>query len=367
MLDRRQAMLVDDARAAAPAGPTRPPRPDAATVAAATAAAKAAVKPLVVLHARFEQAMLHFRVAAARVVIDTMLAAVEAALPDDSLVLVHTLHQLVTAYSTPLDQLTPWAAGGTGAVLGAQHEACKAAWRDDPEHTLVPARRAVGILRARAAAGTLLRMSPEELAFIQLGDIGAASSFALLIIAVDFMSDSWPPELRDSEEGTALLALALDTLVEGGTSEYSAVLTCSTAELMCFENTCGTLVRGLFYDALEDAGIAQRARACGVDRAALRELLKRYAATPDILAGEHEMMAAALEAEVASRLRRQSGQLRTCGRTACGAVEVRAGQFKLCGACRGAVYCGADCQTADWPSHKAACKAARKAQAAGDA
>ena len=55
--------------------------------------------------------------------------------------------------------------------------------------------------------------------------------------------------------------------------------------------------------------------------------------------------------------------LRSCAH--CGAAEVHVAQFKRCGACKdkAVVFCGKECQTANWPSHKAACKAARKAAA----
>jgi hypothetical protein len=47
----------------------------------------------------------------------------------------------------------------------------------------------------------------------------------------------------------------------------------------------------------------------------------------------------------------------------CGAREVHATQFKRCSACKGPRFCSKDCQLANWPQHKAACKAARKAAA----
>jgi hypothetical protein len=53
-----------------------------------------------------------------------------------------------------------------------------------------------------------------------------------------------------------------------------------------------------------------------------------------------------------------------CALAACGAREVHATQFKKCAACQGVVYCCKAHQEADWPAHKAACKAARKAAAA---
>jgi hypothetical protein len=56
--------------------------------------------------------------------------------------------------------------------------------------------------------------------------------------------------------------------------------------------------------------------------------------------------------------------LRTCALAACGAREAHPAHFKSCAACRVPAYCCKAHQEADWPSHKAACKAARKAAAA---
>jgi hypothetical protein len=57
---------------------------------------------------------------------------------------------------------------------------------------------------------------------------------------------------------------------------------------------------------------------------------------------------------------------RSCGLASCGAREAHPDHFKSCAACRGPVYCCKEHQTEHWPSHKAACKAARKAAAAAD-
>ena len=59
--------------------------------------------------------------------------------------------------------------------------------------------------------------------------------------------------------------------------------------------------------------------------------------------------------------------LRSCGLAGCGAREAHPQHFKSCGACRIPAYCCKEHQSVDWPSHKAACKAARKAAAAADA
>ena len=56
--------------------------------------------------------------------------------------------------------------------------------------------------------------------------------------------------------------------------------------------------------------------------------------------------------------------LRNCTLASCGAREAHPQHFKACAACRSVVYCSREHQVADWPAHKAACKAARKAAAA---
>ena len=66
---------------------------------------------------------------------------------------------------------------------------------------------------------------------------------------------------------------------------------------------------------------------------------------------------AALDADLAA------GRLQQCALAGCAARETHASQFKRCGACRTVCYCSREHQVEDWPSHKAACKAARKAAA----
>ena len=55
--------------------------------------------------------------------------------------------------------------------------------------------------------------------------------------------------------------------------------------------------------------------------------------------------------------------LRCCALVTCGAREVEPLQYSKCGACKSVVYCCKEHQVADWPVHKHACKAARKAAA----
>ena len=57
--------------------------------------------------------------------------------------------------------------------------------------------------------------------------------------------------------------------------------------------------------------------------------------------------------------------LHECALAGCASKEVHVSQFKKCGACRTVSYCCREHQVADWPAHKAACKATRKADPAG--
>ena len=52
--------------------------------------------------------------------------------------------------------------------------------------------------------------------------------------------------------------------------------------------------------------------------------------------------------------------LRKCALAGCAAKEVHVSQFKRCGACRTVSFCCREHQVADWPAHKAACKAAAR-------
>ena len=62
----------------------------------------------------------------------------------------------------------------------------------------------------------------------------------------------------------------------------------------------------------------------------------------------------------------QAPGLRSCELASCGAREAHPQHYKRCAACKAVVYCSREHQLADWPAHKAACKAARKAAAASD-
>jgi hypothetical protein len=68
----------------------------------------------------------------------------------------------------------------------------------------------------------------------------------------------------------------------------------------------------------------------------------------------HQRICAAAAADLAA------GRLQQCALAGCAARESHVSQFKRCGACRAVCYCCREHQVEDWPSHKTACKAARK-------
>jgi hypothetical protein len=58
-----------------------------------------------------------------------------------------------------------------------------------------------------------------------------------------------------------------------------------------------------------------------------------------------------------------ASSLRGCQLAACAAREAHVSHFRLCGACKQAVYCCKEHQVSDWPAHRRACKAAQNAAA----
>ena len=93
-------------------------------------------------------------------------------------------------------------------------------------------------------------------------------------------------------------------------------------------------------DRLEASGIVARRQMEGI----LQNTKARF-----------RVFTATAQAESAAR------GLQSCAH--CGAAEQHVSHFKRCSACKAVVFCGKECQLANWPAHKAACKAARKAAA----
>ncbi|KAL1946612.1 hypothetical protein VTO73DRAFT_14716 [Trametes versicolor] len=58
--------------------------------------------------------------------------------------------------------------------------------------------------------------------------------------------------------------------------------------------------------------------------------------------------------------------VKTCTREGCGRREMRPLDFKKCGGCRQAFYCGPECQREDWQAHRQACRQANAPPARPD-
>jgi hypothetical protein len=117
-----------------------------------------------------------------------------------------------------------------------------------------------------------------------------------------------------------------------------------------------TLVYPGFVQVFGDAGVRlldswRRLQQSGV--------LQRRGADVGIQANIDSLHATASAAAAAAA----APGLRTCALPSCDAREQHPCHFKSCAACRSPAYCCKEHQIDDWPSHKAACKAARKAAA----
>ena len=80
-----------------------------------------------------------------------------------------------------------------------------------------------------------------------------------------------------------------------------------------------------------------------------------------------KLSAASERRTAANRAALTASGLRSCALAGCAAREAHPQHFKSCAACRAVVYCSREHQLEDWPSHKKACKAARKAAAESSA
>jgi hypothetical protein len=102
---------------------------------------------------------------------------------------------------------------------------------------------------------------------------------------------------------------------------------------------------GLAWSRVQASGVLQR---------------RRLHEGNQIMTQSLEGVARSEEAAVERTARRG---LRSCGLASCGAKEAHVDHFKRCSACKTIVYCCKEHQVQDWPAHKKACKAARKAAA----
>ena len=236
----------------------------------------------------------------------------------------------------------------------------------------------ISTLTRRKEAGTLLPGScrPAEVAwfrpFVQghldpglPADQVHAFAHASAVVAgseLYFMAASVSRDLALQTEGrlpslVAFVASALDLLaiqpreppvVKGKVAGVCVHETALAANVRCFfqseylKSRLGAVGTKLLTDAwqrVEHSGVLER------------RLLGR-ASLPDDPSQSVSALLKAAAAEGAAH------GLHTCALPGCAATEVHVSQFKKCGACLAAWYCCKEHQVEDWPSHKAACKAA---------
>jgi hypothetical protein len=85
--------------------------------------------------------------------------------------------------------------------------------------------------------------------------------------------------------------------------------------------------------------------------------IQRRAGVRDVGTAARRLNQAAVAAAAAAA---SAPGLRTCALASCSAREQHPAHFKSCGACKTVAYCCKEHQVEHWPSHKAACIAARK-------
>ena len=155
------------------------------------------------------------------------------------------------------------------------------------------------------------------------------------------------------DELWALLADGLDMMAASGTTDVASIAA-QTEEATLVNNT-----RELLRDGFLPASAAG-ARVLDAWRRLERSgVLDAHDVGDSIKQAQSLIVNQKLAAEAAAA----APGLRSCALAGCGSRERHPAHFKSCGACKTVVYCSKEHQTEDWPAHKAACKAARKAAA----
>ncbi len=276
------------------------------------------------------------------------LAAADAALPRDSLIIADLLRAVTVEYARL----------GRDARGGVSCKATLAAiWREDPQ-LLVAARRALDILRARWCAGSLFNFTPEEEAFFgesdttfhhEHWDIKGTGADLYITCAAQTL-DCWPPPSTRADEMARLhdihnalraaLQLCAPLLGVGGSRCFAF----PPHTLAMLHSLTARLHRGILHPLRCDCGLTL------VDETALRRLapmVNRSIGEVDRQFAEDDAACAkAAAADVARH------GLRRCALPSCNATEPHPKRYKLCGRCRGVAYCSAAHSAEDWKRHK---------------
>jgi hypothetical protein len=345
------------------------------------AAGRAAVTEMYDLRKKADQACERGRYARAEELFQRALAVAEAAVPPDSLLIVRAMLQL---QGTLLHADT----AGWTARQNAIH--LLNAWQNDA--SLLPmARRCLRMLDARWRAGTLFQPTPAEVFYCDVikADLPSRTCGGMLLMRVARTAFYyWPPLRTPGEEEERLRGLhsALQAAVELD-ARFREEQRIAPDDAMAAYKDCDsqTMMETFLGGPLRDTAVLSQLRSvCGLsreDEAAARRLLAALKQPADAeasaLAGVHGMQAdpaqTAQHARQAEQRRRRASAdvalhgLRRCALASCDAVEAHVAHFKTCAGCRGVAYCSKEHQSADWRSHKAACKAARDAATAAEA
>jgi hypothetical protein len=184
------------------------------------------------------------------------------------------------------------------------------------------------------------------------------STFTLMWMQDAWLRAAFPRSLQQQRLACSLLAFSLDTT---RLTKLADRLGCSNSEVALV----AAVQRGM------DAGLFQGNDAlCGSVLDAWRHLAQTGLLSasglldPAFVSHVGHMHDAGMARAAA---RAATHGLRACAHATCASREVHVSQFKLCAACKMVVYCSKEHQAANWPAHKAACKAARAAAANGAA
>jgi hypothetical protein len=342
----------DGAAAAGGAGSS-----DATVDAAAVAAAALTVAPLKELMRAADKAVERTRRTRALELRERALAAADASLPRDSLI-IGKLLQLVTTSRLLLscDQQT---ARGTPA----DGDGFDLAWRD--EQTLAPSHRSLMLAHTRWRAGTLFKLSAQEQAYFDV--IPRLQRFFGAEIYIHAARDAvvwWPPlrELADEEARLHAVHGALRAAQEMFNPRFICPMTgqlLASTTLAIPNVTLQELSSLLKYSLSEAAGglLLPLRSTCALsqaEEAELRHLALEVQKSLDKCAPKVSRLHAEADAakrELTAKDLARHG-LRRCALPSCDALELHPKAYKLCGRCCGVAYCGAAHCAEDWKRHK---------------
>jgi hypothetical protein len=325
--------------------------------AAAAAAVAEKVAPLLQLKRAAEHASDLGRLARAIELYERAVAAAEETLPRDSLITAACLDE---AKRMRIEQALATVHCGNNPMTC---DVLKAAWSFD-ERIQVLSQRCLSLCHDRFRAGTLFTPTPEEVAYFAGDTMPTALQGAVMFWQCATDAAIFRPSTHACAESethlhaiygalrAALEVVSCGMLHGGGAAPAGAQTTSDPfARAAVFR---GHLVRVALRDDGAGGLLQQLRSTCGMstaEEAALRRMVdwnQALDATPSasrLLASLAEQQQRA-DADVARH------GLRACALPECAQTEPQPKTFKVCGRCRGVVYCSAVHQQQDWRRHK---------------